>query len=453
MAEREEPPTQRKRKTSSVRHTRAIERDRTKRPATAPPDEQIEQRLGDIIRPATYRQVTYFWDMGLRERTLTLPVMMALVLSMIWRQISAVSEVVRTVHTQSLLWVTPRRLTQQALSQRLNSLPAELFWRVLDSILPGMRQRWAARKRPLPPEVSWAQAHYPQVVICDGSTLDALVRRLGLLRDLATQPLAGRMTALLELGARLPIQVWFEEDAQAHDLAFWPRILSGLQSGALLIFDLGYTNFRHFADLTARQITFLTRAKKNLAYQVERVLHTSASVHDALVWIGPADNRQLMRLIEVLQRGLWYRYLTNELDDQHLPTDIAVALYGQRWRIEDAYAIVKRLLGLAYFWSGSQNAIQLQLWATWILYAVLVDLTDAVAEQLQQPFAAISMEMVYRGLYHFTSVYADGQATDVVLFLAKNAPWLGVRKRKRNPKRPVPTEDALDRFMQTLTCD
>ena len=80
-----------------------------------------------------------------------------------------------------------------------------------------------------------------------------------------------------------------------------------------------------------------------------------------------------------------------------------MALYWQRWRIEDAYAIVKRLLGLAYFWVGSQNGVELQLWATWLLYAVLIDLTDAVAEALNQPFAALSLEMVYRNLYFFTT--------------------------------------------------
>lgn len=64
--------------------------------------------------------------------------------------------------------------------------------------------------------------------------------------------------------------------------------------------------------------------------------------------------------------------------------------------MEDAFAIAKRLLGMAYFYGGAQNAVELQLWATWILYAVLVDLTDAVAEALRRPFAEISMEMVYR---------------------------------------------------------
>ena len=52
----------------------------------------------------------------------------------------------------------------------------------------------------------------------------------------------------------------------------------------------------------------------------------------------------------------------------------------------------QRLLGLAYFWCGTQNAVELRVWATWLLYAVLVDLTNAVAEALHQPFAALSME-------------------------------------------------------------
>jgi hypothetical protein len=189
--------------------------------------------------------------------------------------------------------------------------------------------------------------------------------------------------------------------------------------------------------LTAVTITFITRAKSNLAYEVERSLRRTAQVHETLVWVGKGDGRQLLRLIEVLYKGKWYRYLTNELDTERLPAPYVVALYWQRWRIEDAYGIVKRLLGLAYFWVGSQNGVELQLWATWLLYAVLVDLTDAVAEQLNKPFAAISMEMVYRSLYHFGQAYHRGDADDPVIYLADNATWLGVLKRKRK-HRPSP---------------
>jgi hypothetical protein len=429
--------TQTPKKPSSVRHTRAIQRDRSKRPGVIPLDEQIAERLTEIIHPATLAQVAHFHRLGLRERTLNLPVMVAVTLSMVWRQIAAVSELAKMLRTEGLLWAEPRKVSQQALSERFRTFPAILFLRILLEILPLMEARWQSRRRPLPPEVAWAQEHYTEVVIHDGSTLDVLLRKVGLLRDTETNPLAGRMTALLDLCSRLPRRIWYEEDSQAHDQRFWPRILEVLQAGSLLLFDLGYTNFRVFAQLTTAHITFVTRAKSNLAYQVERSLRRTAQVHEALVWIGKSDDRQLVRLIQVLYQGKWYRYLTNELDTERLPAPYVVALYWQRWRIEDAYNIVKRLLGLAYFWVGSQNGVELQLWATWLLYAVLVDLTDAVAEQLNKPFAALSMEMVYRSIYYFAQAYHRGEADDLVVYLADNATWLGVLKRKRK-HRPSP---------------
>ena len=419
-----------KKQTSSVRHTRAIQRDRSKRLMVDAPAEQVAQRLDEIIHPATLSQVADFHRQGLRERTLTLPVMMAFVLSLIWRQIGSVSDLVRVVKTEAVLWVEPVKVSQQALSQRLSSLPAELFSQVLQTVLPELDRRWGMRQRPLAPELAWAQERYKRVVCVDGSTLDALIRKMGLLKDLEQHPLAGKMTALLDVCTRLPLQIWYNANPQAHDQSFWPQIQSMLTAGMLVILDLGYTNFAVFRQFTAQKSTFLTRAKKNLAYEVVRVLHRGPAVHDRVVWIGKDDTRQQVRLIEVLYKGTWYRYLTNEQDPQQLPGEYAVALYWQRWRIEDAYNVVKRLLGLAYFWSGSQNAVELQLWSTWLLYGVRVDLTDDVAETLHRPFAAISMEMVYRSLYYFTQAHQRGEADDLVTYLADNTKLLGIVKRK-----------------------
>lgn len=429
-------------KPSSVRHTRAIQRDRTKRPPVSPPDPEVEARLTELIHPLALRQVAHYHDLGLRERVLSLPVMVALVLSMIWRQVGSVTTLTQLLHYEGLLWTAPVRVSQQALSLRLRAFPADLFRRVLDDLLPQMQARWQERRRPLPPELAWAREHFTAVLAADGSTLDALLRKVGLLRDREDTPLAGRMTALLDLCSRLPRRLWYEPDAAAHDQRAWPDLLTALPAGALLVFDLGYTNFGIFAQLTLAVVTFVTRAKSNLAYEVVRTLHRTNQVHDAIVWIGRGAERQQVRLISVLYQGTWQRYLTNELDPLRLPPEYAVALYWQRWRIEDGYNMVKRLLGLAYFWVGSTNGVQLQLWATWLLYAVLVDLTDAVAEELDQPFAALSLEMVYRSLYFFTGAYQRGEATAVVPYLAAEAADLGIvkRKRKRDP--------TLSRFAQ-----
>src|SRR5574341_831060 len=151
------------RKASSVRHTRAIQRDRTKHSITTPTDEQIQERLTEIVHPATLAQLDYFRKLGLRERTLGLIVMVALVLEMIWRQINGVSEMVRLIQTETVLWVSPKKVSQQAFSQRLTSLPAQLFLNILLSVLPLMHQRWRERQRPVPPEIAWALERYREV--------------------------------------------------------------------------------------------------------------------------------------------------------------------------------------------------------------------------------------------------------------------------------------------------
>jgi Transposase DDE domain len=428
----------RAKKVSTVRHTRAIQRDRSKRPASAPPDEQVAKRIEEIVHPATLAQIDLYHSLGLRARILTLPVMMALVLSLLWQQTGSVNELVKIVQSECVLWVPPiSMLTQQALATRLRMLPAELFLRVLLEILPILKRRSEQRTRPLPAELAWAKAHYPQVLACDGSTLDALLRKVGLLQEAESNPLAGKMFALLDLVTRLPTQVWYDEDAQAHDQTFLEKVLSSLPVGTLLIFDLGFTNFRFFRLLGEQGVFFITRAKSNLAFQVEDVLLKTAVVHDQLVWIGAGDDRQPLRLIAFLYQGKWYRYLTNDLNPAHLPVEYAVALYWQRWRIEDGYAIAKRLLGLAFFHCGAQNAVQLQLWATWILYAILVDLTDEVAQQLNKPFARISMEMVYRSLPFFTRAHHRGEADALLPYLIANADRLDLVKRIRSNKPSI----------------
>jgi hypothetical protein len=205
-------------------------------------------------------------------------------------------------------------------------------------------------------------------------------------------------------------------------------------AGALLLLDAGFIDFACYRPLTQASVTLITRAKSNLAFTVVRPFTRTATWQDTLVWVGKGQERQQLRLIAVWARGTWYRYLTNELDPSRLPAAMVVALYACRWRIEDAFAAVKRLLGLAYFWVGAENWVQLQVWATWLLDAVLVDLTDAVAEGLQRPFADLSLEMVYRAVYYATQAFHRGETTDAVAYLAAHAKLLGIIKRPRKQK-------------------
>lgn len=416
---------------STVRHTRAIQADRQKRPLADNLPAKVEEVFQSLVHPLTLSQCELFRQMGLRERTLTLPVMMALLLSAVWRQIAAVNELARLIRDEAVLWEEPKQVSQQALSERFNTLPARLFLNILNLLLPLMQQRWQERQRPIPAEIGWAQTRFTACLIVDGSTLDALIRKVGLLRDLESHPLAGKMTALLHLGSQLPDKIWFDTKATSHDQSFWEAILAHVQAGSLLLFDLGYTNFSSFRQLTDKGVTYITRAKRNLKYEVAQVLVKTPSLRDTIVWIGTGDERQQVRLVELLYGNTWRQFLTNQLDPQQLPARYLVALYYRRWTIERAYATIKRLLGLAYFWSGSQNAVELQLWSTWIVYTVLIDLCDEVAGLLRLPFECISVEMVFRSTYYYTKAVERGDTRPMPEYLAARSTHLGIVKRKR----------------------
>src|SRR5690349_14772839 len=104
-----------KKKASSVRHTRSNQVARSQKPPSMAPDEVTAERIQEIVHPATLAQVGHYQQMGLRERTLTLPVMVALVLSLVWRQFASVSEALRMMKTEGLLWSAQIQVSQQAL--------------------------------------------------------------------------------------------------------------------------------------------------------------------------------------------------------------------------------------------------------------------------------------------------------------------------------------------------
>lgn len=416
------------------RRPAALNRDHA-RPRTAPGPTcaALDAHLRDLIQPAVFAQADAYRRLGLRERVLALPAMVAIVLTIIWRQVPAVGEMARLLERDGVLWTPAVRVSQQALSLRLRSLPESLFAGIWASLSPTLQARAAARARPLPPVVARVQRHYPRVWALDGSTLEAVFKKVGLRRPEQGTVLGGTLEAVLDLATRLPVQLWLDPDPVGNDLRFLDRVKAVLQPGTLVVMDAGYYAFPFFDWLTERGCGFVIRAREVRAEEVARVLHDSASVRDAVVRMGLYRSNPCahpLRRVEVRVGRTWRPYLTNVLDPAVLPVADVVDLYARRWKIEEAFLVTKRLLGLSYLWSGAYNGIALQVWCSWLLYAALVDLTDAVAEELGLPLDAMSLEMTFRGLYHFTSAFHRGQATDPVAYLAAQDD-LGLVKRRR----------------------
>ncbi len=403
-------------------------------------DEAVANQLEALLTPAITAQENYYRQLKLRDRILNLPLMVAAVLTLLWRDVPGVTDLTRILAREGFLWCKPTQVSQQAISSRFLTFPYVLFERVFKDLLPHLKSVWDKRKhRPLPESVQFTLSKFDKIWIVDGSVLEALFKKLKSLEDIPKGQLAGKIGVVIDLVTRLPVEIWFQDNPRASDTKLEENILSLAKANTLLLLDRGFYHFGFWLQLIEQKIHFISRLKKGASIKVKQVFTDSYSIRDRLIILGSGTKRTpyvTVRLIEVRSKKTWHSYVTSVLEPEVLPPYVVADLYRKRWRIEQAFNTVKRLLGLSYLWTGSLNGIKLQIWATWLFYAILMDLGDAIADELELPVDRISLEMIYRGLYHFSVAHQKGLTDDPIkYFAAPENQDLGIVKSIR--KSPV----------------
>jgi hypothetical protein len=327
-------------------------------------NEAIVSHLSDLLTPLIFNQQALFRSLGLRNRILNLPLMIAAVLTLLWRNVPSVTELTRLLNREGFLWVKAQKVSQKALSGRFLTFPYILFEEIFKELLPKLKQRWQNRlSRPLPDSVYFTLSKFNNIWIVDGSTLEALFRKLESLQDIPTGQLAGKIGVVIDLITRFPVEIWYEENPSSADVKFEQNILDLVKSKTLLLLDRGFYHFEFWQQLINQQIDFISRIKKGASIVIEKRFTHSYDLRDSLIRLGCGKNNTpilTLRLIEIRSRNKWHSYLTSVIDPNILPPHVVANLYGKRWRIEEAFRIVKRLLDLSYLWTGSINGIKLQ---------------------------------------------------------------------------------------------
>jgi hypothetical protein len=409
-----------------------------------PAVEDVEQRLMAVLSPSLLspRQLERRDPqqpqrcIRMRQRLLTLPVIVAIIVSLVWRRMPSIAEVQRVLSREGVLGVAPLRVSAQAITKRLDVLPAA----VMGQLFAEVCTRVQAQAPPPLLHPRWApvREHFPLIALVDGSTLEALRKKTAVLRERTGLVLAGKMMVMVAAFSHCPLWQLYTEDAAANDKRFAAEILAALPVGGLLVFDLGFFSFLWFDDFTDQQKFFVTRMREKIAYRTIQELNGGPYYRDEIIQVGQYRSHPCqhpLRMVSVLWQGTWYRSLTNVLEPQVLSARQVCELYRRRWRIEEAFALTKRLLDLAYVWTGSSNAVQLQIYATLIFYAVLLTICQQVAQVLGEPLERISVEMVFRAFYHYSRAVQHGEGDDLVAFLAEHAQLLGIVKRQRKQHR------------------
>ena len=149
-----------------------------------------------------------------------------------------------------------------------------------------------------------------------------------------------------------------------------------LPKDSIVVEDLGYTDYAWYAQLTTQKIFFVTRQKRNAAYEVvegRTVNKTQGLLLDQTIRLtGVKALECSIPLRRIVYRdaasGKRYVFLTNHFK---LSARTIADIYKERWQIEIFFRWIKQNLKIKAFIGNSENAVLSQIFTALMVYLLL----------------------------------------------------------------------------------
>jgi hypothetical protein len=198
-----------------------------------------------------------------RQRRPTLPGLVARLVRLVWRRRPAGGAGQQGLARAGLVWVPPLRVRPQAITQRLDTLPAA----VMGPRCPAVWPRLQAQAPTAGPSPRWAPVRAPvaQVTRGAGSTLAARRHTTPGVRERAGVGLAGTRRGRVDACRHAPRWPLSTADAPAQDQRFAAESRAAVPAGALLVFARGWVSCRWGADGMAAHRCWVTRRRAKTA--------------------------------------------------------------------------------------------------------------------------------------------------------------------------------------------
>ena len=157
------------------------------------------------------------------------------------------------------------------------------------------------------------------------------------------------------------------------------ELCAAVKPGEIVIFDKAYLDFSHLADLSMREVFWVTRARDDLRCRVVGRLPHGRKGNilrdDAIQWSVPTSRknypenlRRVTALVEVEGEEREMAFLTNNFS---WSAQTIADLYRCRWQIEKFFKELKQTLQLADFLGHSEGAVKWQVWTALLTYLLL----------------------------------------------------------------------------------
>jgi hypothetical protein len=254
--------------------------------------------------------------------------------------------------------------------ERNPQMAEALFWRMLEH-LQQLHPGFGARRRP-----KFAFRFKRLIHVVDSTTIQLIARCMDWAKH-RRRKAAAKCHVRLNLQTFLP-RFALVDTAGEHDNRRAHELCAGVQPGEIVIFDKAYVDFSHLADLSMREVFWVTRAKENLRYRVVRRLqegHQDNVLRDDLVQLTgragktyPVELRRVVARVEVDGELREMVFLTNNVI---WSAQTIADLYRCRWSIEVFFKELKQTLQLADFLGHNANAVRWQVWTALLVYLLL----------------------------------------------------------------------------------
>jgi hypothetical protein len=169
-------------------------------------------------------------------------------------------------------------------------------------------------------------------------------------------------------------------DGKCHDISVLQDKMSGfptLLPDSIITVDRAYIDYDWLYSLTKQQVFFVTRAKKNIDYQLlgqHAQPKRKNVIADQIIRLAGYNTRwkypQTLRMITYYdpETDKELIFLTNNFT---LAAQTVADLYKARWEIETFFKWIKQNLRIKTFLGTSYNAVTTQIWTAMIYYLLL----------------------------------------------------------------------------------
>jgi hypothetical protein len=255
------------------------------------------------------------------------------------------------------------------------------------------------------------------------------------------------VTAVLHLGLGV-LWSWRLGTGHANEREHLRRLVDSLPRGALLVADAGYVGYELLAALQGAGLAFLLRLSARAPlYVADR--STLKRYREGLVYYWPqkAQKNDLpplpVRFWRIRHAKGEVCLITNVLDEQRLPRQIAGKFYRWRWRNEGLFRSYKRTLGKVKLMSrtvaGVHREAEGSLLATQLLLAQgALALPATATGQAALPSVRKVLLEIRAEIRNVTGMYLGSRQVQTYFARLERARWQERRQRSRKVRRRWP---------------